>query len=53
MLQEDKTIIVAKIDTLYYSISDVQLQSILTLLRDVVNSLPIEGKKDMGFTNTK
>jgi len=53
MTSEDKKLLVAKIDTLYYSIDDVRLQSILTLLRDTVSSIKITEGKGMGFTADK
>jgi hypothetical protein len=51
MTKPGKEILLAKIDTLYYSFDDVRLQSILTILRDIVNSTQVEEDKELGFTN--
>lgn len=49
MTQHDKDILLAKIDTLHYSLADVQLQAITTLVRDLIISIEVTSRDEMGF----
>lgn len=49
MSLNNKELLLAKIDTLYYSIADPQLQSVVGLLRDVVAHVDIDDKGELGF----
>jgi hypothetical protein len=53
MTSTEKDILLAKIDTLSSSFADVQLQSIVRLLREVVCDIVTIDRSDMGFTANK
>lgn len=53
MSKEDKDILLAKIDTLQYSFSDMQMQAIMSTMRDLVVSLPCVDKSELGFVKGK
>lgn len=49
MTSSNQDILLAKIDTLYYSLADPQLQSIVSLIRDLAANVDIEDKGELGF----
>lgn len=52
MKQAEKDILFAKADTLCNSIADPQLQTVMRIVCDVIQKLPIEPLRTLGFSST-
>jgi len=53
MTEKDKDLLVAKIDTLRMSINDNQLDTILSILKEVVTQISTNPDKVVGFKQEK
>jgi hypothetical protein len=49
MTLNNQAILLAKIDTLYSSIGDPQLQAVVALLRDLAGHVEVTDKGELGF----
>lgn len=50
----NKDVLLAKIDTLWQSVSDTQLATVILLMREIVSLTEVDEKGEMGFgQNTK
>lgn len=50
MKEEDKKLIITRLDTLWSSINDPMLQTLIVIIRDIVTEGD-EDKPEMGFKN--